>query len=158
MRQDFLRECMAPYGNVQLDAFNREFCLVCANRECARSSANNSAFDTRVLAWRDCLFEKVPRANDLDSSFDHIRAKRFLPVQTGTLEVRSGETSASSPRFDPPPRPPPRIEEAVQLPAVQPPNTPFLQGQMIGGGGGETFLQPGGSFTFGGGDDEPVKE
>jgi hypothetical protein len=152
MRQDFLRECMAPYGNVQLDAFNREFCLVCANRECARSSANNSAFDTRVLAWKDRLFEKVPRANDLDSSFDHIRAKRFLPVQAETLEVRSVETAAPSPRFDPPPRPPPRIEEAVQ-----PPNTPFLQGQMIGGGG-ETFLQPGGSFTFGGGDDEPVKE
>lgn len=148
-RQDFLRDCMAPFGNVQLDAFNREFCLVCANRECARSSANNSSFDARVLSWKDRLFDNVPRAHDLDTSFDHIRAKRFLPIQGQAYEVR----------LDRPPLPPARAtapEPAVARP--QPPtgpqvlaNTPFQQGQMIGDG--EKFLQPGGSFTFGGEDE-----
>ena len=81
MKNDFLQECMSSGENIPLDQFQLAWCRVCANRQCARSSLNNSSFDQRVATWKDRLFDNVKRANDEDPNFNTIRSKRFLPIQ-----------------------------------------------------------------------------
>src|SRR5690348_6277675 len=83
-RADFLKECMSDpalvTSPVPIDEFQRNYCIVCANRECARSSANNLAFDRRVANWESTLFTNAPRAKDDDPNFVRIRSKNFAPV------------------------------------------------------------------------------
>lgn len=88
-KADFLKECMSDFPNVPLDAFQKSYCVMCANRECQRSGLNNSMFDTRVRNWREILFTAVPRASEDDPKYDNIRARKFLPLtENPPIEVQ----------------------------------------------------------------------
>jgi hypothetical protein len=87
-KDDFLKECMSDVGLPPVDQFNATYCIVCANRECSRSSLNNSTFDKRMRNWQSTLFTNVPRAIEEDKRFDNIRSKKFLPMQS-MYEVQS---------------------------------------------------------------------
>lgn len=115
---------MSDVGNVPLDVFQRQFCLVCAQRQCTRSGLNNSAFDQRARNWQEMLFTKVPRADDADPRYSNIRAKLFLPVagHSSPYEVQG-----------PPPAPPPPPE-----PVPEPGRPPVLDGE----GGAEAEEAP----------------
>ena len=79
---DYLKECMNDVGNPPLDTMHRNFCLVCANRQCDRSGMNQSAFDNRVKNWKSILFDNVPRAAPDDERYSNIRSKGFTPLGT----------------------------------------------------------------------------
>lgn len=163
---------MEGFGNVPIDTFNKRFCVVCAQRECVRSGSNNSSFDVRARTWKTTLFDAVPRADDSDPGFEHIRAKRFLPVSGHVQTVQFHPTGPGDvihipevvTRQDRGPStglvtPAPRTRAAAPPEAE---NTEFEQGSMLDGStpepgakastGSEVILESGGSFTFG--DDE----
>lgn len=179
VKLDFLQECMSTFSNMPMDSFNKQFCIVCANRDCSRSAASHSVFDSRVASWQDRLFNRVPRAGDDDASYDSIRAKKFLPVVVPGYEI---QTHAVQPEFqvivmgeEPPvsrfmpPRSTPSSDDEPSLPVSSSPlpriripsaaplvtNTPFQQGAMLEGAppppSPETPKGPGASYTF---DDE----
>lgn len=172
-RDDYLKECMSDVGNVPLDVFNQMFCRVCANRGCARSGLNNSAFDIRVKNWEKTLFIDVPRASESDTRYDPIRAKKFIPLQSRAYEIRSVEEvpsvsmSTSNPNIPEPPIKSPDTIVSSENPAVpkiipgvpSPPriqemeNTPFNQGIVLPGGS-DPIQAPGSTFTFGDGGDD----
>jgi len=92
--KDFLKECMDSVQNPPLDEMQRNFCVVCANRECGRSGLNQSAFDNRVRNWKSLLFDNVPRAAPDDPRYDNIRAKQFAPAGGRVPDVRIFSPSA----------------------------------------------------------------
>lgn len=103
MKADFLQECMSDFKNVPIDAFNREYCVLCSNRECTRSWGNISRFDNRVKNWRKVLFEDVPRVND-----PSIANPGFTPVDPGAVpEIHTTNFETVEP------------PEAVQMPKTQ---------------------------------------
>jgi len=170
---DYLRECMNDVGNPPIDDMNRNFCVVCSNRECERAGAHQSAFDRRVKNWRETLFLNVPRASQDDRSYDNIRARSFSPVgapeppkATVFMPVMPAEpaTMARPAAFVPtrpapqdlpttppeaaspqqPGTPPAPAPSAVVTPRVAPPgNTPFEQGMVLGGGPKTARPEPG---------------
>jgi hypothetical protein len=169
-KPDYLRECMSGFGTVPIDAFSKAFCLVCANRECARSAANGMKFDRRVHTWYETLFSQVPRADDNDARYDTLRAKRFMPI-TPAIEVNTPDPmpmpiiqeisppiiTPEAPDIIPKPSPMAPVVQEVEGPPTPPKtveippnvtNTPFVQGTMIGSNK-EVVIQPGGTFTFG---------
>lgn len=82
---DFLKECMSDVSGklgkvVPIDEFNQAFCVVCVNKECARSRSNNMLFDQRAHNWKEELFISVPRAGDDDPQYNGIRSKNFISV------------------------------------------------------------------------------
>ena len=134
MRDDFLRECMTDVGNVPLDEFNRVFCRLCARRECARSGLNNSVFDRRVEGWQDKLFTNPPRADPDDPKYANIRAKKFLPIASPSVEVKSfTNVPVITPEHErPPPEVPPepaRVEppEPARVEPAPVPSVPDLE-------------------------------
>ncbi len=160
---DYLRDCMNDVGNPPIDAMNRNFCLVCANRGCERAGMNQSAFDKRVKNWRETLFTNVPRAAPDDPAYDNIRSRAFSPLgpppaprttvfvpgaPVGTpVRVPMAQPAAFTRRDEAPPEmtapaiDPPALDVDPPQPAttvtprVAPPgNTPFEQGIMLGGG------------------------
>lgn len=103
---DFLSECMSEFKNAPIDAFNKEFCMMCSNRECARSWGNNSIFDSRVKDWRRILFEDVKRIENVDYA-----NKGFVPVDIGripevtisnfeTVTVNKNDTDPTNPTVE----------------------------------------------------------
>jgi hypothetical protein len=86
---DFLKDCMSGFDKTPLDDFQYSYCRVCANRACVRSALNNSKFDKRVSEWYEKLFLKVPRADEKDPNFAAIRSKKFIPIDSGPLEINS---------------------------------------------------------------------
>jgi len=143
-KQDYLRDCMAQFRGVPIDAFNREFCTVCSNRECSRSWGNASVFNARVKNWRSVLFENVPRIVAPDQANPN-----FLPVDAGRVpEIRTSafETSPAPLSYDDVPDTQPEIATSDQGASVQGEqptptaaptplgvNTPFQQPVMLPG-------------------------
>lgn len=87
-KQDFLQECMSEFKGAPIDAFNREFCVLCSNRECSRSWGNSSVFDYRVKNWKEILFTNIARSKDTS-----LGNPKFESVDTGAMpEIFSHET------------------------------------------------------------------
>lgn len=104
---DFLKECLSEVSSkigkvVPIDDMTKAFCVVCGNRECARSIANNSKFDRRVSNWQSALFINAPRAAENDPAFAGIRAKQFLPIMRDTTvhEIQPTTRDQSSLKID----------------------------------------------------------
>lgn len=124
-KADFLKECISdpalvePGKTVPIDAFTKAYCLRCDNRECARSGANNMAFDDRVKNWQERLFRNPPRARPDDPVFANIRTKNFAPV-TAPLSVQgnAGFVPVPAPTLVQPPPPPPP-PPAVEIPSPE---------------------------------------
>lgn len=202
VRSDFLRECMADVGQAPIDTFQKAFCVVCANRDCIRSSSNNLAFDRRILNWKQDLFDNVSRAEESDPRFSQIRSKRFLPAgqppivvsdtrvqevpsvsvtNTENLNAAQDRIQTDSPINQIPEPIPEQIPEPIvhtqdsaeiqpQIVPTQPSvdpvpvdpasqsNTPFSQGATLPGFRKDEpldiVIEPGASFTFGGGGNE----
>lgn len=172
---DFLRDCMRDVPGLPIDQFNTAFCVMCGNRQCSRSGANNLAFDRRVSNWKNDLFDNVPRASDRDPGFDHIRLKRFIPIEPEStvvpdvysrepdvvINVQSTEAQTEAKENLSVPLAFRRIPSTPASQTPQAANTPFIQGAMLPGNDQsvvkispqETEIESGGSFTFGG-DDE----
>lgn len=151
---DYLKECMNEVGNPPLDAMQRNFCVVCANRDCERAGLNQSAFDHRVKNWRSLLFDNVPRADEADEAYSNIRSKHFMPggprkpptttvFMPGVPVIRppaAEETAPETPRetegeqegleLEPVAAPPPVPQGAA---APLPGNTSFEQGMILPG-------------------------
>jgi hypothetical protein len=121
---DFLRDCMNDVQNPPLDQFQRNWCLVCANRECERAGMNRSTFDHRAKNWKDTLFNKVPRAASDDPRYDNVRSKLFLPTSGKTPDVKVFMPGV--PTVEPPAPSPPRPAAFVmaQAPAQPAPPAP----------------------------------
>lgn len=69
MKEDYLKECLSEVTSklkkvVPMDDFQREFCVYCQNKECARSGASNMSFDRRAANWYRDLFQNIPRASE----------------------------------------------------------------------------------------------
>lgn len=185
-KTDYLKDCISDVGSklgrmVPIDDFNRAFCIVCVNSECSRSKSNNLKFEYRVSNWEDTLFNNVSRANSEDPEFEHIRIKKFLPMENKNTYVM--ETLPDLTPVDPPPKtetePEPEpdqvmaqntenlegientgdtgdIENKISVPQSAPlpqqTNTEFKQGTMLPGSSSkEVSLDPGQVFVF---DDE----
>lgn len=165
-KADYLSECMSEFRGAPIDAFNKEFCLVCSNRECSRSWGNSSVFDNRVKNWRKVLFESVPRVPGLSKiAFEptdrvpEVSVKKFEPIMhdldddipdtdpMGPIVTTSATPpiSSSSPELI---TAPPSIPAAPAVPNMV--NTPFVQPLVIGGGKPteETKAEPGCVFVF----------
>lgn len=143
-KADYLSECMSEFKGAPIDAFNREFCTLCSNRECARSWGNASVFDNRVKNWRSVLFENVQRSNNPSAA-----NLKFEPIGSGKIpEI------VSTPSFETVPSPAPDefmtyddvpdtdadtkeavtpVEEQLPVRQANAPNTPFEQPVMVGG-------------------------
>jgi len=160
VKVDFLNECMSEFRNAPIDAFNRQFCVVCSNRECSRSWGNNSTFDTRVKNWRSVLFENVQRKDD-----PNISNPKFELVEPGRVpEIRPSvfETIPAAPPLsyedvpDTDPDSPILVSPAnvvVTPPQTEPVpimNTPFDKPVMLGGAEEKTEekMEPGSVFIF----------
>lgn len=182
MKADFLNECMSDAGAFPVDEFNRRYCLICLNHDCARSMGSASAFEKRARSWKSTLFDDVPRARD--GEFPEIRSKKFLPISNdGSLNVNIGFvsqtlepvlSSTEAPLSTPVPIstealapeaiPDASVEIALSSPApvirAKPPahNTPIQHGILLRPdapptyNSSETTLESGASYTFG--DDE----
>lgn len=164
-RADFLKECLNEVGSMPLDEFNVRFCVRCQSGECSRAGGNNTSFSHRVANWQSTMFDNVPRADENDPSFAHIRSKRFLPIQGQPAIVVPSAFRAPAEPTDPTMETPLIIRPTAPPVAKPPPfqgqvpaNTPFQQGTVLPGApaapstpeGGT--LESGGSFTFGGSD------
>jgi len=148
-----------------IDAFNREFCTVCSNRECSRSWGNASGFNARVRNWRSVLFENVPRVENSQAANPN-----FTPADQGRVPeivTQTFETSPAPLSFDDVPDTEPGTpaddqgapvhrQAAVQTPpapnpapAVPQVNTPFQQPAMLSGSPPQEQAQaPGSVFVF----------
>ena len=87
---DYLNECMSEFKGAPIDAFNKEFCALCSNRECSRSWGNASVFDSRVKNWRSFLFENVQRSNDpniANPNFMLVGSRSVPEMNTPTFET-----------------------------------------------------------------------
>lgn len=162
---DFLQECMSEFKNAPIDAFNKEFCVVCSNRECTRSWGNASGFDNRVKNWREVLFTNVQRVDNPDFgnqkfepvgrtpeiapsagfeplSYDDIPDTDPAPAPTAAVQSRPVEPTKPESSSKP-------VQKPTGLPAA---NTPFNQPVMIGNQKNEEKTEsPGCVFVF---DDE----
>jgi len=175
MKEDYLKECLSEVSAkakkaIPMDDFQREFCVYCMNRECARSGASSMLFDRRAANWYKDLFVDVQRAPPGDETAAAIVGKwapsNFkvpLPVQQ---EVVPAPPVVSAPPAVPMPQEAvPMPQEAVPMPSepehVAPAptrkvlpgaaNTPFDNPMFIGPApSDEQVLDPGGTFTFGG--------
>ena len=182
-KADFLRECMESVGNGPIDTFHKAFCVMCANRDCSRSPANNSSFDLRMRNWKNDLFDNVPRAEESDPRFARIRAKNFISVNPG-VSISTQEPSEPPTQPDHiipgvysteveivpeaplpseivleqvPPEPPQR-QDRRQPVNSELGNTPFSQGITLPGyepptKQADVIIESGGTFTFGGKDE-----
>ncbi len=130
-RPDFLRECMSDAPGVPINEFSQRWCLRCGNRNCVRSDSNQMLFDIRAKTWHQKLFSNVPRAQDDDQSFAHIRAKNFVPTRE-PLEVRLDNLDKASPS----------ILDNSEPKKVQPDNEKNDQDVK------SVNIEPGGSFSF----------
>lgn len=126
---DFLRECMNDAQNPPLDQFQRNWCTVCANRECERAGMNNSAFDRRAKNWKSLLFDNVPRADPDDPSYDNIRSRVFLPSGQKAAEVKV--FIPGTPVAEPPEAPMPRPAAFVSRQPAPAPPPAAPQGQAV---------------------------
>ena len=184
MKVDYLKECMSDpalnaTGNIPIDLFNKSYCIVCANRECARSALNNTSFDVRALSWKEKLFTKVPRAEESDQNYNRIRDKKFIsinglskntpyeiqsyePIQTDIISDEQPINEDSNKIQEPESESEPKLELEEPKPLVQEQstqleinqefyNTPFNQGTILKDNSKEKILEPGSSYTF---DDE----
>lgn len=165
-KADFLSECMSEFKGAPIDAFNREFCTLCSNRECTRSWGNASVFDRRVKNWRAVLFENVPRSNNpnlANPKFELVESGRVPEVSTPTFETIPAPLSyddvadtdpGSPPSGSPPtmstiPTPPPAVSTPpVVIPASPAVQTPFNEPAMIGASKPEEKAEPGCVFVF----------
>ncbi len=116
---DFLKDCMSDVQNPPLDQFQRNWCLVCANRECERAGMNQSAFDHRAKNWKSILFDNVPRAAPDDPKYDNVRSKLFLP--SGARATEAKVFVPGTPVAEPPEPARPRPAAFVK---AQPPPSP----------------------------------
>jgi hypothetical protein len=160
---DFLQECMSEFKGAPIDAFNREFCMLCSNRECSRSWANTSSFDARMKNWKTVLFDNVPRLNNTDAAnpkFEIIETGRMPEVNAPTFEttpeVAPGlsyeDVSDTEPGTSTPSVQPTASAAAPATIPAQPPvlsNTPFNQPAMLRGAEpAEEKAEPGCVFVF----------
>ena len=97
-KPDYLRECMSDVPGMPIDDFNKNWCMVCNNPACSRSSSNNQLFTRRAENWKQDLFLNVKRAADDDPKYSSIRSKSFAPA------VQSYEVFTSTPGTDPGPK------------------------------------------------------
>lgn len=118
-KPDYLRECMSDVPGVPIDDFNRNWCVVCTNSGCSRSSANGLAFTRRAENWKEDLFLNVKRASDDDPKYASIRSKTF-----GT-PVPSYDITAPAPAPAPAPKwfAPVAVEEERGEEEEAPPDT-----------------------------------
>lgn len=84
-KSDFLKECISDVSSalgrvVPINDFNQAFCIVCINKECARSRSNNLLFEQRAINWQTTLFRDIPRASENDPRYADIRSKKFEPI------------------------------------------------------------------------------
>jgi hypothetical protein len=135
-------------------------CSRCFQKECSRSLFGKSRFEQRTLAWKERLFEQVPRMPESDPRLVTLSSKRFIEIDTSRIpEINSAsgswidprdldaqeESSQASPPVEPvvvapPPTPPAPAPVSTPSPALvsghplQPRllNTPRPQAQMIG--------------------------
>jgi len=189
-KTDFLKECISDVSSklhrmVPIDDFNRTFCVVCVNRDCARSKSNNLKFESRVNNWEDLYFNKVKRADNQDPQFESIRIKRFVsPEDRSTYIIKE-------PELEPKPEPKtnldpePVLEPVIQAPEKEPQpmdvpelnvpkpkesipdpipqavdqvtNTPFVQGTMLPGSKQATVLESSQVFVFDDDNEEQAK-
>lgn len=177
---DFLKDCISDVSGklgrmVPIDDFNRAFCIVCVNNECARSKSSNLKFEHRVNNWQKNYFDEVPRADGQDPKFESIRIKRFISPGDQNVYVMSSETIPQSipetsnsesiePELEttnseqdqmPQPLIEPKNEESSVIEPKVPEgqtNTEFIQGTMLPGSPSKDIsLDPGQVFVF---DDE----
>jgi hypothetical protein len=103
---DFLKECMSDVSGklgkvVPIDEFNQAFCVLCVNKECARSRSNNMLFDRRAHNWREELFINVPRAGDDDPQYSGIRSKKFISITIPTPTPNISQSTPEEPKVNP---------------------------------------------------------
>jgi len=177
-KSDFLKECMSDVSSalgkiVPIDEFNQEFCVLCINKECARSRSNNLLFEQRAINWKNSLFKKIPRANETDPKYASIRSKNFTPItppESDTIvkpqvdvventfdksdiiqrkmkiEFKSeSEPEPAELELDEPQPVTPPAPAPEPEPQIQPnvENTPFAQGTTLPGRKKEIVLEPG---------------
>lgn len=109
-------------------------CSRCFQRECSRSLFGRSRFEQRTSAWRERLFEHVPRMDDSDPRLITLTSKRFIEIDNSRIpEIGSGSTWIDPRELDVPeessqasgpvePAPEPTLEPSVveETPAATP--------------------------------------
>lgn len=69
-------------------------CSRCFQKECARSLFGKSRFEQRTSAWRERLFEHVPRMDDSDPRLITLSSKRFIEIDKSRIpEIQSASGS-----------------------------------------------------------------
>jgi hypothetical protein len=167
---------MTGFEGTPIDVFGKSYCKVCINNQCSRSLAG-SLFNKRVGGWESRLFLNVPRADEKDPKFDHIRSKRFIPLNSDPfvinskpepvkvveplivineekLEESETEIGAEIEESKTMVVTEPEIETEIVQPQVQPTptqqvqNTPFNQGVILPRPT-EISMEPGSTYVFG---------
>jgi hypothetical protein len=92
-KNDYLKECMSDVSSklgrmIPIDDFNKNFCVVCVNHDCARG-ASGLKFENRVNNWKSIYFDDVRRADENDPKFEHIRMKKFISPNNNTYVIQS---------------------------------------------------------------------
>ena len=153
---------MSEFKGAPIDAFNKEFCVLCSNRECTRSWGNASVFDSRVKNWRAILFENVLRIDDASLTnlkFEPIDSTHLPDVNTQPFETipapalfddaRAHDTDRAPPISDPVPTPDLALALEPQPHTTDAVNTPFDQPVMLGEKPkAEEKAEPGCVFVF----------
>jgi hypothetical protein len=175
MAQDFLKECLQDLNlqgkaNVPIDVLQKDYCIVCLNRDCSRSGVSQGSFVQRTQSWEKTLFISPTRAPDNDpyvqktlsawGSSESAQASRVF-VPPNFVSVEPAQVSrVSDPVVDPatatldnvPNVATPMNKETPDPPKpVSPkPKNPFAPG-YVGPKPeeSEVVIESGGSFTFG---------
>jgi len=183
MTNDFLKECLSDINakvktQVPIDAFQKEYCAVCLNRECARAGVVQSSFFVRAQTWEQNLFLNPSSLSIEDPMV--VRTQRIWS-QPASVELNSplpAHFQAAPTEIDPSEMPTPAAEAPpmdVKLPdnskdnvkAVEKPVTQSIPAPVpspspkiinpfapVGGtpktiGPVDVIIGSGGSFTFG---------
>lgn len=77
-RRDLLAECNADHHPI--DAFSKECCANCFNRECTRSLSGKLKFDARTSTWYERFFGDKDVMDPNDARFASIAAQRFMVI------------------------------------------------------------------------------
>ncbi len=117
-------------------------CSRCFQKECSRSLFGKSRFEQRTLAWRERLFEHVPRMDDSDPRLITLSSKRFIEIDKGRIpEIQSAsgstwidprdldvleESPQASVLVEPVAVPEPTVVEETPVVVPSPPHSPAL--------------------------------
>lgn len=152
-----------------MDAFQKEFCIYCLNKDCSRSGGSNMLFERRATNWYKDLFESPLRLDENDE-----KARKIISIWTPPPKfesepviVKKEPESIVIPeevKTDKVENPPEFHEESVEINPIPPAptqpapipvkkatNTPFSNPGYVGGKPEveEKIMEPGGTFTFG---------